>query len=119
MLNKKIVFTAFLLCFSCCSVVFANSQVRIGVMQFLSRTDEVSESQAVAVTDMITRILHSSPSIAVIERERLRVIAMEQGLIVPSILEAPMQLVCQLRQAGTIDLMENVVPSPYALLTRT
>ncbi|MBR0316842.1 MAG: hypothetical protein IJQ99_08245 [Synergistaceae bacterium] len=80
MLNKKIVFTAFLLCFSCCSVVFANSQVRIGVMQFLSRTDEVSESQAVAVTDMITRILHSSPSIAVIERERLRVIAMEQGL---------------------------------------
>ena len=54
-------------------------QIRLGIMPFVSRTNEIGESQATAITDLITGILHSSPSIAVIERERLRVIAMENG----------------------------------------
>lgn len=59
-------------------------QIRIGVMPFLSRTEAVSERQAAFISDIITRNFQASPSIAVIERERLRVIAIEQGLNVSS-----------------------------------
>ena len=82
MLNKKYLLLTCLLIFSLIrisSVAYGSEQVRVGIMPFVSRTEEINKAQAVAITDIITRILHSSPSIAVIERERLRVVALEQG----------------------------------------
>ena len=69
------------------STVQANAaeQIRLGIMPFVSKTDEVTEKQAVYITDIITRTLQASPSIAVIERERLRVLAMEKGFNVSSV----------------------------------
>ena len=74
-------------CLCCCFLLPAiaagaspQQPVRLGVMPFLTKTGEVSENQAAQVTDSVTRILHVSPSISIIERERLRVIAAEQGL---------------------------------------
>ena len=46
----------------------------------MSRSNGVSEKQASQVTEMIIRNLHSSSSISIVERERLRTIAIEQGL---------------------------------------
>ena len=79
MLNKKIILYVLVYVVFSCSAVFAAEQVRVGIIPFASRTEEISESQAASVTDMITGFLHASPSIAIIERERLRVAAMEQG----------------------------------------
>ncbi|MBQ9526564.1 MAG: hypothetical protein IJR68_03045 [Fretibacterium sp.] len=62
------------------AAAFAQPQVSLGIMPFLSRTREIGTNQAAQITDIITRILHVSRSISVIERERLRVIAMEHGL---------------------------------------
>ena len=55
-------------------------QIRLGIMPFLNRSEGVSERQAASISDIIIRNFQASPSIAVIERERLRVIAIEQGL---------------------------------------
>ena len=55
-------------------------QIRLGVMPFQNRSEEVSERQAASISDIITRNFQASQSIAVMERERLRVIAIEQGL---------------------------------------
>ena len=46
-------------------------RVRIGVFQFESKTSGVSQQQANAVMDMMTRALASSKSISVIERDQL------------------------------------------------
>ena len=46
-------------------------KVRIGVFQFESKASGVSQQQANAVMDLMTRALASSRSIAVIEREQL------------------------------------------------
>ena len=46
-------------------------KVRIGVFQFESKTSGVSQQQANAVMDMMTRALASSKSISVIERAQL------------------------------------------------
>ena len=67
----------------CCLISFqskAYAQVRLAIMPFLSRTPEVSETQAAKVTDFVIRTLQASRSISVIERERLRLIAQEQGI---------------------------------------
>ena len=66
------------------SQIASAEQIRLGIMPFVSRTSEVSESQAAAISDIITRTFQASPSIAVVERERLRVIAMEKGLKISS-----------------------------------
>lgn len=83
MIKKKIIFCLLLGLFILFSVQAASAgQIRLGIMPFESKTDEVTERQAAYITDIITRTLQASPSIAVIERERLRVIAMEKGLSV-------------------------------------
>ena len=56
----------------------AGQEIRLGIMPFLSRTESVSERQAAFISDIMARNFQASPSIAVIERERLRVIAGEQ-----------------------------------------
>ncbi len=57
----------------------ARGQVRLGVLPFVSRSNEVSSWQASQVTEMIMRGLHSSHSILLTERDRLRTVAAEQG----------------------------------------
>lgn len=54
-------------------------QIQLAVLPFVSRSNEVSALQASQVTDMVIRNLHSSPSILIIERERLKTVAAEQG----------------------------------------
>ena len=46
-------------------------KVRVGVLQFESKTSGVSQQQANAVMDLMTRALASSKSISVIERAQL------------------------------------------------
>lgn len=67
------------------AVASAQPQARLGIMPFLSRSREIGAAQAAQIADVMSRILHVSPSIFVIERERLRVIAMEQGLDIGSV----------------------------------
>ncbi|NLM71128.1 MAG: hypothetical protein GX181_04085 [Synergistaceae bacterium] len=49
----------------------AEERIRIGIVGFDSKADGVSQSQADIVTDLFTRTLASSKTIAVYERERL------------------------------------------------
>ena len=51
--------------------------VRLGVMKFLTRTEGVSETQAAAVGDVFARMLTSSKTITVIERDQLENVAGE------------------------------------------
>lgn len=55
-------------------------RVRLGVLQFLSRTDGVSADQAAAVGDIVARMLTSSKTINVIERDQLSRLAEEHAL---------------------------------------
>ena len=55
-------------------------RVRIGVLQFESKTGGVSQQQADAVMDMMTRALASSKSISVIERAQLDKVGQEVRL---------------------------------------
>ena len=57
----------------------AHGQIRLAVLPFVSRSSEVSSWQASQVTEMIMRGLHSSPSILLTERERLRTVLSEHG----------------------------------------
>ncbi|MDR1742063.1 MAG: hypothetical protein LBR38_09540 [Synergistaceae bacterium] len=68
---------------------WAADVVRIGVLQFYSKTPNVSQGQAEAITDFFSRALSDSKSIALIERERLASIGRESklsmsGLVDPS-----------------------------------
>ena len=69
------------LCLFLISALFseAHGQIRIAVLPFVSRSSEVSATQASQVTEMVMRGLHSSPSILLTERERLRTVMSEQG----------------------------------------
>lgn len=63
-----------------CSGAYAavtDGPVRLGVMKFLTRTEGVSETQAAAVGDVFARMLTSSKTITVIERDQLENIAGE------------------------------------------
>lgn len=81
MVRKNIVLcSSFFLFFLTSPQIASAEQIRLGIMPFTSKTDEVTERQTAYITDTITRTLQTSPTIAVIERERLRVLAIEQGL---------------------------------------
>lgn len=67
----------------------ASDVIRIGVMRFASRAQGLEQQQAEAITDLFTRMLSNSQSIAVIERDRLDMIGSEHklnmsGLVDPS-----------------------------------
>lgn len=62
----------------------ASEQIRLGIMPFLSKSGEIKENQTVGITDMLIKTLQASPSISVIERERLRTIARGHGINVES-----------------------------------
>lgn len=68
-------------------MALADEPVRMGVMRFLSRADGVSEQQAEAVGDVFARMLTSSQTISVIERDRLDAIAAEHELGTSGVLD--------------------------------
>ena len=63
-----------------------NGPVRLGVMQFVTRTEGVTENQAAAVGDVFARMLTSSKTITVVERDQLANIASEQQLNIAGII---------------------------------
>ena len=72
---------ALLLCLLIAGVGEAASDiVRLGVMRFTSKADGVSDRQAEIITDIFTRTMSNSRSIALIERERLDMIGREHSL---------------------------------------
>ena len=56
-------------------------QIRLGVMKFLSRAEGISADHAAAVGDVFARMLTSSKTISVIERDQLDAIASEHKLV--------------------------------------
>jgi curli biogenesis system outer membrane secretion channel CsgG len=54
--------------------------VRLGVMKFTSKADGVSDRQAEIITDIFTRVLANSKTIAILEREHLDMIGREHKL---------------------------------------
>ncbi|MDR2176012.1 MAG: hypothetical protein LBO82_08790 [Synergistaceae bacterium] len=54
--------------------------VRLGVMGFASKTEKVSPQQAEIITDIFTRVLSNSKTIAILEREQIEMIGSEQRL---------------------------------------
>jgi curli biogenesis system outer membrane secretion channel CsgG len=81
--KKKTIFAAALL-FCLLPIVAAEAAnediVRLGVMQFTSKADGISDRQAEIITDIFTRVLTNSKTISVMERERLDMIGREQHL---------------------------------------
>ena len=73
------IFAVSLLC-SGAEAAITNGPVRLGVMKFLTRAEGVTEIQAAAVGDVFARMLTSSKTITVIERDQLENIANEQKL---------------------------------------
>ena len=75
------------LCVTLCLVAFSaeaassGKQVRLGVMRFLSRAEGISADHAAAVGDVFARMLTSSKTISVIERDQLDAIASEHQLV--------------------------------------
>lgn len=59
----------------------SGSNIRLGVMKFLSRAEGVSADHAAAVGDVFARMLTSSKTISVIERDQLDAIASEHKLV--------------------------------------
>lgn len=67
----------------------ANEIIRIGVMNFTNRANGLHQQQSEGITDMFTRMLSNSQSIAIVERERLDAIGREHrfgmsGLVDPN-----------------------------------
>jgi curli biogenesis system outer membrane secretion channel CsgG/TolA-binding protein len=58
----------------------ADDIIRVGVMQFESKADGVTDQQADAILDIFTRYLTNAKTIAVIERERLMSIGQEHKI---------------------------------------
>ncbi|MBQ3377800.1 MAG: hypothetical protein IJG62_05965 [Synergistaceae bacterium] len=68
----------FALVFLFINAAFADEVVRIGIMRFYNKAAGLTQSQAESITDIFTRMLANSSSIAIVERERLDAIGREQ-----------------------------------------
>ena len=69
----------FLVC-SGAEAAIVSGQVRLGIMKFLARSEGVTETNAAGIGDIFARMLTSSKTITVIERDQLEAIASEQKL---------------------------------------
>lgn len=58
----------------------AEDVIRIGIMRFQNRAADLTNDQAASITDIFTRMLASSRSIAIIERDQLAAIGREHKL---------------------------------------
>ena len=69
----------FVLCLMCSvsEAAITEGPVRLGVMQFLARTEGVTEAQAAAVGDVFARMLTNSKTMTVVERDQLENVAGE------------------------------------------
>ena len=61
--------------------------VRIGIMRFTSDAYEVTDDEALSLTDLLSRMLSNSNKIVVLERDRLEAIAGEQKLNLSGIID--------------------------------
>ena len=61
--------------------------VRIGIMRFNSDAYEVTDEEALSLTDLLSRMLSNSDKIVVLERDRLEAIAGEQKLNLSGIID--------------------------------
>ena len=77
-MNFKKIALGFALVFLFINAAFADEVVRIGIMRFYNKAAGLSQSQAESITDIFTRMLANSHSIAIVERERLDEIGREQ-----------------------------------------
>ena len=78
---KKLILLVFIFLFSfTLEANAAENKIRLGVMKFLGRAEGVSDEQAAAVGDVFARMLTSSRTISVIERDQLDAIASEHKL---------------------------------------
>lgn len=78
---KRFLFVLLIFFLSAVSVSAEESRpIRIGVMRFLARTDGISADHAAAIGDIFARVLTSSKTITVIERDQLDNIASEHRL---------------------------------------
>ena len=75
--RKSIVAALFALALFAVPCRAQEEKVRIGVLQFESKTSGVTQQQANAVMDLMTRALASSKSISVIERDQLDKVGQE------------------------------------------
>ena len=74
---KKIAL-GFALVFLFINAAFADEVIRIGIMRFYNKAAGLTQQQAESITDIFTRMLANSHSIAIVERERLDAIGREQ-----------------------------------------
>ena len=66
-----ILLTALILVLTAISSSFADERVRLGIMRFDSKTYDVPDRMASAITDIFGRVLFKSRGIMLVERERL------------------------------------------------
>ena len=78
---------------------FAGDSVRIGIMNFENRANGLSNAHVKAITDVFTRMLANSPSVSVIEQDRLDAIARQQRMSMSGMID-PRMLVEVGRIAG-------------------
>ena len=77
----------------------ASDSVRIGIMNFDNRANGLSNAHVRAITDVFTRMLANSPSVSVIEQDRLDAIARQQRMSMSGMID-PRMLVEVGRIAG-------------------
>jgi curli biogenesis system outer membrane secretion channel CsgG len=89
--------------------------IRLGVMKFSSKASGVSDSQAEIITDIFTRVLANSKTIAVLEREQLSVIGKEHKLNMSGLVDMSLAIEvgrlagCQYMLLGSVtELSEKV-----------
>ena len=88
-MTKKFLFALLVFMLIVSSAAYAEESgkpVRIGVMKFLTRTEGVSAEQAAGIGDIFARMLTSSKTITVIERDQLDSLASEHRLSMSGLL---------------------------------
>ncbi|MDR1873866.1 MAG: hypothetical protein LBQ90_02470, partial [Synergistaceae bacterium] len=112
----KVSFVAALLyCFVAVGTAGAADYVTLGVVRFTSKTPGVSDQQAEIITDVFTRVLANSKSIAVIERERLDVIGKEHKLNLSGLVDTSLAVKvgrlagCQYMLLGSVTELNQTV----------
>ena len=80
-MKRKLLFlSAILILILNVNFAFADDIVRISIARFISDTNEATDTEARAITDIFTDTMVKTKSIAVIERERFETVAREQRL---------------------------------------
>ena len=90
-----------------------NSNIRLGVIRFLSRAEGVTDKQAEAIGDIFARILANSKALTIVERDRLDEIANEHQLLKEgrfeddAVIEVGKLMSCQYMLLGAVTNLER------------